>query len=179
MRRARLALICSSLTCAALLVAPSASAVDTDATFTITAAGSLSITPPASTVDLGSVSSGTTSFTPSLGTVTVTDGRAAPVATWTATATGTHFDLQGAGADPANVTTHRVANTAITYTAVPSVTSGVGVATPTAGTLAVGATVAFAGNGSNSVTWNPTLTMTLLPGQAAGTYAGTITHSVS
>ncbi len=165
---------------ASLTAAPSAQAVDTDATFQITSSGSLGITLPASTVDLGSVTAGSVSFTPSLGTVTVTDSRAAIVAAWTATATGTHFDLQDVGADPANVANHRVANTAITYTAVPSVGSGIGVATPTVGTLASGlATVVFAGSGSNTVSWNPTLGFTLLATQSAGTYAGTITHSVS
>lgn len=165
--------------CAATLATGPAQAEDTIATFAVTSSGTLGISVPASTVDLGSVSSGTTSFTPSLGTVTVTDTRAAVSAAWTATATGTHFDLQGAGADPVNVANHRVANTAITYTAVPSVDVGTGTATPTAGTLAAGSTVVFAGTGSNTVSWNPALGFTLLATQSAGTYQGTVTHSVS
>lgn len=160
-----------------------ARAGDTVGTFTITSAGSLSISQPVGTalspLDLGSVAAGNVLFSPSLGAVTVTDTRANVIATWTATATGTHFDNQDPAATPATDVNHRVANTAITYTAVPSVTVGVGVATPTAGTLAAGATVAFAGSGSNTVTWNPTLAFTLLVSQAAGTYEGTITHSVS
>ena len=81
--------------------------------------------------------------------------------------------------DPANDANRRVANTAVTYTAVPSVSVGTGVATPSVGTLALGATVAYVGTGSNTVTWNPTLTMVLSPTQVAGTYKGTVTHSVS
>lgn len=164
---------------ATTVFAAPAQAVDTDATFAITSSGSLSISAPASTVDLGSVASGSLSYAPSLGTVTVTDTRAEVVAAWTATATGTHFDLDDVAADPANNVNHRVANTAVTYTAVPSVDVGVGTATPTAGTLAAGSTVVFAGTGSNTVSWDPTLTFTLLATQSAGSYDGTITHSVA
>lgn len=169
----------------AALVALPASAEDTVATFEVTAAGGLAIDAPNGDVgtplDLGSVASGNLSFAPSLGTVTVTDERAALVANWVATATGTDFDLQGAGADPTNDPNQRVAATAITYTAVPNVDLGTGIATPTAGTLLapVGSTVAYVGSGSNTVSWDPTLTMTLLPTQVAGVYQGTVTHSVS
>jgi len=37
----------------------------------------------------------------------------------------------------------------------------------------------WSGVGSNTVTWNPTLTLSLLPSQVAGTYSGTISHSVA
>lgn len=159
-----------------------ASAEDTVAEFAVTASGSLTISVPAgdatTPADLGSIASGNLSYSPSLGTVTVTDDRAALVADWTMTATGTHFDLQTVGADPAGDVNQRVANTAITYTATPSVDVGTGVATPTAGTLAAGATVAYVGTGSNEVSWNPTIAFVLLATQVAGTYEGTITHSV-
>lgn len=176
-RRIITALAGTALTLA--VVAPSADAADTDATFTVTSTGSLGITVPASTVNLGSVTAGSTTFAPSLGTVTVTDTRAALEAIWTATATGTHFDLQTAGADPTDPN-QRVPNTAVTYSAVPTVVSGGGTATPTASTLdGLLSKVAYVGVGSNEVTWNPKLTMVLLPTQVAGTYKGTITHSVS
>lgn len=150
----------------------------TDATFTLTAAGALGISVPASTVNLGSTTSGSVTFAPRLGDVTVTDDRNLLVAEWTATATGSHFDLQGTSATPSTDPDQRVLSSAVTYTAVPTVT-GSGTATATAGTLGLGSTVVFAGVGSNQVTWNPTLTMTLLSTQLAGTYKGTITHSVS
>lgn len=168
---------------ALVTVAAPAAAEDTVATFAITSSGSLGVSVPTGTTgspkDLGSTSAGSLTFAPQLGAVTVTDTRAALVANWTATASGTHFDLQTTGADPTNDANQRVANTAITYTAVPSVSVGTGVATPSVGTLAVGATVAYVGTGSNTVTWNPTLTMVLSPTQVAGTYKGTVTHSVS
>lgn len=151
----------------------------TDATFTVTSSGGLSISVPTSTVNLGSVAAGTTTLTASLGTVTVTDTRDQLTNTWTATATGTHFDNQDPNATPASNPDHRVLNTAVSYTATPTVTTGGGTATVTAGTMDLGATVAYTGTGANEVTWNPSLTFTLLATQAAGTYQGTITHSVS
>lgn len=164
-------------------VATPAHADDTVATFTLTSPGALAVSVPAGTTgspkDLGSTAAGNLSFAPQLGSVTVTDSRAALVANWTATATGSHFDLQTAGASPGTDANQRVANTAITYSATPSVSVGTGAATPTAGTLAAGGTVAYVGTGSNTVTWNPTLTMVLLPTQVAGVYKGTVTHSVS
>lgn len=168
---------------ALVTVAAPAEADDTVATFTLTAPGNLGISVPVGTTgspkDLGSTAAGNLTFAPQLGAVTVTDSRAALVANWTATASGTNFDLQTAGASPATDANQRVAKAAVTYSAVPTVSVGTGVATPTAGTFAVGASVAYVGTGSNTVTWNPTLTMVLLPTQVAGTYKGTVTHSVS
>ena len=61
-------------------------------------------------------------------------------------------------------------------------TSGVGVFTPglagAIGTARTGFT-ASAETGLTSVTWNPTITVTLPSTAPAGTYAGTITHSVA
>lgn len=175
------------ITAAALAIAAGiatpANADDTVATFAITSSGTLALSVPAGTapspLNLGSIAAGNVLFSPSLGTVTVTDTRANIIADWTLTATGTHFDNQGGAATPATDVNHRVANTAVTYTAVPTVSVGTGVATPTVGTLAAGATVVYVGSGSNTVTWNPTLAFTLLATQSAGTYKGTVTHSVS
>ncbi len=167
----------------ATLVALPAAAADTVATFEVVAAGGINVDVPVgdsiTPVDLGQVTSGTVSFAPQLGTVTVTDERAALVANWTATATGTDFDLTTTGADPAGDPNQRVAATAISYSALPTVDLGTGIATPSVGTLGVGGLVAYVGSGSNTVSWNPTLTMTLLPTQVAGVYEGTVTHSIS
>jgi len=169
---------------ATLVVSGSAQAEDTVGTFEVTSTGGLTISVPAgdaaTPLDLGSVAAGTLTHAPQMGSVTVTDDRASLVADWTMTATGSDFDLQTSGATPATDPNQRVESTAILYTSgVPTVTVGTGIATPTAGSLAVGATVAYVGSGSNVVTWNPTLTMTLLPTQVAGDYEGTVTHSVS
>lgn len=51
----------------------------------------------------------------------------------------------------------------------------------TAGTLA-SARTAFSrtsGDGANSVSWNPTLTVNVPAGNVSGTYTGTVTHSVA
>lgn len=180
----------AALAIAALAVgttATTAHAQQTDATvatFTLTAPGSLGITVPVGTtttpVSLGTATADVGTFAPTLGAVTVVDDRAALLANWTATATGTHFDLQTAGADPVGDANQRVNNTAILYTATPTAAVGsLDAVTPPSGTLAAGALTVYAGSGSNEVTWDPTLTMTILPTQVAGTYQGTITHSVS
>lgn len=176
----------AALASVSLLAIPTlASAEDTVATFEVTAAGGLSITVPTgdatTPLNLGSVAAGSTTFAPQLGAVTVTDTRAALVATWTAAATGTNFDLTTTGADPINDPNQRVAAAAIAYSATPVVELGesTGLTTPSFGTLATGSTIGFAGSGSNTVSWTPTLTMTLLPTQVAGVYQGTVTHSVS
>lgn len=177
----------AALAVAALAVgatATTAHAEDTVATFSLTAAGTLGISVPVGTIttplSLGTASTDAVTFAPQLGSVTVVDDRAALIADWTATATGTHFDLQGASATPATDVNQRVLNTAIAYTATPTVTVGTGTVTPPTGTLGgLGASTVYAGSGSNEVTWNPTLTMTILSTQVAGTYQGTVSHSVS
>ena len=50
---------------------------------------------------------------------------------------------------------------------------------PVALTGAVAAVTATAITGDNSATWNPTINIAVPGGMAAGTYTGTITHSVS
>jgi len=46
-------------------------------------------------------------------------------------------------------------------------------------TGAVAAVTATGITGDNSATWNPTINVAVAGGKAAGTYSGTITHSVS
>ncbi|MET0458757.1 MAG: hypothetical protein ABW195_05900, partial [Ilumatobacteraceae bacterium] len=52
--------------------------------------------------------------------------------------------------------------------------TGTGTFTPAS---ALGAVAWVGGNGVNTTTWNPTITLTLRADQVAGVYAGTITHS--
>ena len=68
------------------------------------------------------------------------------------------------------------------YTAGPI--TKVGTATFTANdppdlTGAVAAVTATGITGDNSATWNPTINVAVAGGKAAGTYSGTITHSVA
>jgi hypothetical protein len=157
--------------------AASAAAADTPGQFQVTAGG-LAITVPTSTVNFGSVASGATSVSGQLGTVTVTDTRGLLTASWTATVSTTTFTTGG------GTTNETVAKSAISYASgAATATTGVGVFTPVlvAVSLATPQTGATwtAGVANNTATWNPTLTFALLTTQVAGTYAGTITHSVT
>ena len=167
-------------------VAANAGAGDTPSTFTLSASGGLSIAVPdgsVTPVNLGSASTGAGSLSHTLGNVTVTDGRGALTATWTAAASTTNFTT---GASPTADETVAKANVGY-YAGVGTAALGqVGAFLP-AGTLVTpvalagsGANVgSWTGTGNNTVTWNPTISFTLLPSQVAGTYSGTITHSVS
>ena len=166
-------------------VAANAGAGDTPSTFTLTASGGLSISVPdgsTTPVDLGSASTGAGSLSHQLGNVTVTDGRGALTATWTAAASTTNFTTGGASANEtvtkANVGYWAGVGTAQLGQVGAFVPAGT-IATPVA-LAGTGANVGqWAGTGNNTVTWNPTVTFTLSPAQVAGTYSGTITHSVS
>ena len=166
-------------------VAANAGPGDTPSTFTLSSSGGLAIAVPdgsVTPVNLGSASTGSASLSHALGNVTVTDGRGALTATWTASAASTNFTTGGASANE-TVTKANVGYWAGVGTAQ---LGQVGAFVP-AGTLATpvalagsGASVGqWAGTGNNTVSWNPTITFTLSPAQVAGTYSGTITHSVS
>jgi hypothetical protein len=163
----------------ALGPAASAATADTTATFTVQAGG-LAITVPTSTVALntGTINTGATSASGQLGPVTVTDTRGTMGAVWTATWSSTTF-LTGTGS--AN---EAVAFDHIFYASGPATaTSGTGTFAPLTSTpmsaAPAGRTVSWAaGMGNNSATWDPTLSFNLLSTQVAGTYTGTITHSV-
>lgn len=155
----------------------------TDATVTVNGVNNIAIAVPnGSVVNVATVTTGAASASGSLGNVTVTDTRGALPATWTASAVATAFTT---GTATANET---IAAGNVAYFAgvgTPAV-GQVGAFVPT-GTLvtptAIGTTAAVgswtAGVGNNTVTWNPTVKFTLLASQVAGTYSGTITHSVS
>lgn len=172
----------------AALVPTTASAAgsgDTTGTFTLTSnVSGLSIAVPdgsSTPVDLGTTTTGSASLSHSLGNVTVTDTRGSLAATWTVTASTTAFTTGGATANE----TVAKANVGY-YAGAGSAQAGqVGAFTPVGTALTpvplVAATPvgAWAGVGNNTVTFNPTVTFTLLPSQVAGTYTGTVTHSVS
>jgi hypothetical protein len=137
--------------------------------------GFLSITVPADAGSLGSrantVGGGTISG--SLGQVVVTDARSAAAgSTWIASVISTAFTPTSGPTIPAS---------AVGYT-VGAITK-VGTATYTAGDPVslegVSAAVTATGiTGDNSATWNPTINVAVPGGTIAGTYSGTITHSV-
>jgi len=156
----------------ALLPATSATAADTETTFTLTG-GSLNLT-AAGAATLGDSTSGDTSITGQLGTVSVNDARGG-VSGWGATAASEDFTHSSANAGSTS--------TAISYTGGDVTESGtVTIADGTATALtAEPAAVATATdvNGNNTASWNPTLDVTLPSSALAGAYSATVTTSVS
>jgi hypothetical protein len=145
------------------------------------APGALAISVPA-TAALGAGTVGS-SLTAGLGAVTVTDTRGNLVATWTATATTSTFTTGGATTD------ETIAKANVSYASgLATASSGLNVVllpgqltTLLAASMATSVT-AFtltAGVGDNSVTWNPSLVIAVPASAVAGTYSGTITHSVA
>jgi hypothetical protein len=151
-------------------------------TNTITTPGlsgdTLSITVPAGSVDLGTYPYSTTAETISgqLGVVEVNDTRqGSPNTGWVATVSATAFTTPSAATIPAS---------AVSYSAGPfTQVRGTGTYTdddPTNLTVAVPAVTATQISGDDAeVSWNPTISVIIPAGAAAGTYTTTITHSVS
>jgi hypothetical protein len=171
MKNGRLLLATSTGLLAASAALPASA---TTGTITITA-GSLSITVPADAGNLstkaetvaGDVVSG------SLGQVQVNDARSAAAgAGWVVSVISSAFTPP---AGPA------IAASAVGYTA--GTITKVGTATYTANNPAnltgVAAAVTATGiTGDNSATWNPTITVAVPGGTAAGVYFAVITHSI-
>ncbi len=152
--------------------------LDTD-TITAPAPGGLSISVPGA-ADLGSATAGDRA-SGHLGPVTVTDQRALSSASWVVTVTVTPFTTGGGSA------AETISRSHVSYWSGPATaTSGTGTFTPGQATATNIQTLnvdrtAFsleAGAGNNSATWNPTVVIALPAAAVAGTYAGTVTHSV-
>ena len=150
----------------------------------VTAEAGLSISVPSGTVNAGTVAAGATSVTRQLGAVTVNDDRPGLLtglaSSWTATVSASDFVTGGGTA------AERVPRSAVTYSSGPN-TAGVGVTlfvpsgavTLDQSRRAANATGLLLLLVGSSATWNPTLTISLGSGRVAGTYTGTITHSVA
>jgi hypothetical protein len=159
---------------AAAVPASAAGPGQSSATITVTG-GALSITVPTDAGNLGtranSVLGGTVSGP--LGVVQVNDARSAAAGSgWVVSVISTAFTPP---AGPA------IAASAVGYVA--GTITKVGTATYTANdpgnlTGVVSAVTATGITGDNSATWNPTITVTVPGGMAAGVYSATITHSV-
>lgn len=150
----------------------------TTTTFTV-AAGSIGESSPANAA-LGPAVAGESTSAP-LGTVTVTDTRAALDASWTETVVATAFTT--GGATPAET----LPATAVSYWSGPATaTTGAGTFTPGQEDAGDAQTLdterdAFShtGSGSNSASFAPTLILAVPPAAVAGTYTGTVTHSLA
>lgn len=144
------------------------------------AQAALAITVPSS-ANLGSVPSGTSSFSQHLGTITVTaSGLVLP--SFTASVSSTSFTTGGGGPGLT------IANSSISYWSGPATgTLGLQNTTPGQPTAANAQTLsaprtAFSSSGlvlSITTVWDPTIVVAIPPAAVAGTYSGTITHSVA
>jgi hypothetical protein len=164
--------LCLATLCA-ITVTP-AQAVGTAMTLTLTG-GALEISAPA-TADLGSVVAMAAGrvYNAQLGEVVVTDNRAAAAgAGWIASAISTALTPP---AGPA------IAATYISYSAGTVATVGTVTTTDNDPSTIFGVSPVVTASvitGSNTATWNPTLTIHIAGSFVAGVYTGTITHSVN
>jgi hypothetical protein len=167
-------LVALALTPLAVATSLPAAADPTAATVTVTA-GALAISVPSDAGNLGTRSNtvGAGTISGPLGQVQVNDARSAAAGSgWVASVISTAFTPP---AGPA------LAASAVSYTAGTIVK--VGTATYTANNppnlTGVSPAVTATGiTGDNSATWNPTISVAIPGGSAAGVYGATITHSV-
>jgi hypothetical protein len=135
----------------------------------------LSISVPAG-ADFGSIATGGRA-TAGLGTVTVTDNRALPGASWTATVSSTDFTNAVTSADliPAGDVSYLISTL--------GTTTGSATFTPAPVTVLSGSpqavVTATSANGDNSATWDPQIQVSVPATAVIGTYTATITNSVS
>jgi hypothetical protein len=160
-----------------LAAGPALADGNTTTTFTLTGAG-LGVSVPASAILSSSTNIGITTLSSQLGDVTVADNRGSIAASWTATVSSTDFKIGAGGAHK------EIAKDNVSYASgAPTASSGLGVDVPTIVPVALDSSKqAFAHTGvigTQSTTWNPTVSVTVPADASAGTYSGTITHSVA
>jgi hypothetical protein len=162
---------------AGLAAGPALASGDTTTTFTLAGNG-LSVSVPA-TANLSSVSStliGTSSLSGSLGSISVTDNRGGLAVVWTATVSSTDFTTGGGS------THETITKTNVGYNPGTISASGIGTAvgTPAVSLVTSAPVVAATGvTGAESASWSPTVSVNVPSGSVAGTYTGTITHSIA
>jgi hypothetical protein len=166
--------IFASTALVAVVGLPAQSASATDISMTIVG-GALTISVPA-TSNLGTYTNtvGDGELSGSLGDVTVSDARSAAAGSWwEATVIATALTPTTGPTIGAALIEYRCGD--ITQVGVATF-----VATDQEDLTGVVPVVTASGiTGDNSATWNPTITVKIDSGKAAGTYTGTITHSVS
>jgi len=136
--------------------------------------GALSISAPA-TADLGiaTANSAGSEISTQIGWITVTDNRAAAAGSgWIASAISTALTPTAGTALAASLIAYTVGTVAETGTVTCTNNDPTNLIGVSPVVTATGIT------GSNSATWNPTLTVTIPGSYVAGTYTGSITHSV-
>jgi hypothetical protein len=178
--RKRLALALTVATAGSLVMLAAPANAGQGVTFTLTA-GSLVVSDP-SAKSIGTVASGSATVSSTLGSVSVTDGRGALLGTWTASVSSTDFTTGGATSN------ETISKSLVNYWS-GAATSSSGTAVFVPGQLLAlnqaalsGSVTAFSATGVvgvNSAAWNPTLVVNLPSNAVAGTYSGTVTHSVT
>jgi hypothetical protein len=171
-----LALSTLALTPALALLPSPAQAGSTNVTFTLTG-GTLTLSAPTTaSLSTAALAVGGTSVSGTLGNTTVTDTQGAVAHTDTVNMSSTDFTSTNGTITKSN---------AGGYSGVPSAVSGVGVPVPTASAQTIGAAggatiLQLTGViGSASVTYNPTVDVTIPANAVAGAYSGTVTQTVS
>lgn len=153
---------------------PAAAVQTGDTTTLITlGGGTLDITVPAGPVQLGSGAVTQASISGQLGSVTVTDLRAADPAAWTASVSATSFTNGSHSLGAESYDTGVVASTGIPISQW-TITTPVTLSTTPQGIVTLNPT----SSGNNTATWNPNLTVTIPAATTAGTYTSVVTHSV-
>lgn len=178
--RKRLTLVLSLASAGSLLLVAAPADAAQGVTFTLTA-GALTVSDPANK-SLGSVATGTASLSSSLGDTTVSDARGALLGSWTATVSATDFTTGAATAEETIVK-----GQVDYYSGIATAFSGTAVLLPGQPTVlnkeALSASrTAFSATGvvgNNTATWGPTVVVNIPSDAVAGTYSGTITHSVT
>ncbi|WP_250563636.1 hypothetical protein [Sphaerisporangium fuscum] len=158
---------------------PASTTCPSTVTFAVTAPDSLTISVPNGPVNIGSNTPGN-QITGQLGTVTVSDQRAALTATWTATVSATGFTT-GSGTAAETIPATGIAYwsgpaTATTGTFVPGQANAAAAVTLDQPRTAFSKTT---GSGDNSAAWNPTLIVTIPAQAVAGLYTGVVNHQVA
>ncbi|MER5625712.1 hypothetical protein ABT061_32205 [Streptosporangium sp. NPDC002544] len=176
---------------AAMMVAPPAQATtcpasttcSTTVNFTVTAPDGLTITVPAGPVNVGSAAPGG-QISGQLGVITVSDQRAALSATWVASVVAATGGFTTGGGTAAET----IPNPDVLYwSGAATSTTGTGTFVPGQANAAAAQSLdtsrtAFSktsGSGDNSAAWNPTIVINVPAQAVAGTYTGTVNHSVA
>ena len=135
--------------------------------------GTLDISVPAGPVALASGAVTADSVSGRLGTVTVTDTRAADPASWTASVSATPFQNGSHALGAASYDTGVVSSTGIPISQF-TITSPVTLSTTPQAVVTLNPT----SSGNNTASWDPTITVAIPAGSVAGAYTSVITHSV-
>jgi hypothetical protein len=143
----------------------------------------LSISVP-TTANLGSATTGAASLSGVLGSVTVTTGISVGTGGWVATVSATNFTT-GGGTSNETIPASSIGYLSGAMTASSGIAANVCLPGQLVSATSLGSTkTAFSCTGlsllvATSVTWRPTIVVSLLPSAVAGSYTGTITHSVA